>query len=34
LAWLAVAGLASVLFTFRGVGWLARNVGLESLHLF
>jgi cytochrome c-type biogenesis protein CcsB len=34
LAWLAVAGLAAVLFTFLGVGWLARNVGLESLHLF
>jgi ABC-type transport system involved in cytochrome c biogenesis permease subunit len=34
LAWLAVIGLASVLFTFLGVGWLARAVGLESLHLF
>jgi ABC-type transport system involved in cytochrome c biogenesis permease subunit len=34
LAWLAVAGLASVLATFLGVGWLARAVGLESLHLF
>lgn len=34
LAWLASVGLASVLFTFLGVGWLARIVGLESLHLF
>lgn len=34
LAWLALAGLAAVLFTFLGVGWLARTVGLESLHLF
>jgi cytochrome c-type biogenesis protein CcsB len=34
LAWLALIGLASVLFTFLGVGWLARTVGLESLHLF
>lgn len=34
LAWLAVAGLAAVLFTFLGVGPLARAVGLESLHLF
>jgi cytochrome c-type biogenesis protein CcsB len=34
LAWLALTGLASVLFTFLGVGWLARAVGLESLHLF
>jgi ABC-type transport system involved in cytochrome c biogenesis permease subunit len=34
LAWLALTGLASVLFTFLGVGWLARTVGLESLHLF
>jgi ABC-type transport system involved in cytochrome c biogenesis permease subunit len=33
LAWLAVAGLGVVLFTFLGVGWLARDVGLESLHL-
>jgi ABC-type transport system involved in cytochrome c biogenesis permease subunit len=34
LAWLAVAGLAAVLFTFLGVGWLARALGLQSLHLF
>jgi ABC-type transport system involved in cytochrome c biogenesis permease subunit len=34
LGWLALAGLGAVLFTFLGVGWLARMVGLESLHLF
>jgi ABC-type transport system involved in cytochrome c biogenesis permease subunit len=34
LAGLALAGLGSVLFTFLGVDWLARTVGLESLHLF
>ncbi|UCC64914.1 MAG: cytochrome c biogenesis protein CcsA [Anaerolineae bacterium] len=34
LAWLALAGLGAVLFSFLGVGWLARAVGLESLHLF
>ena len=34
LAWLALTGLGSVFFTFLGVGWLARAVGLESLHLF
>jgi len=34
LAWLAVAGLAAVLFTFLGVSWLARSLGLQSLHLF
>ncbi len=34
LAWLALAGLGAVLFTFLGVGWGARAVGLESLHLF
>lgn len=33
-AWLALAGLAAVFFTFLGVGWLARAVGLDSLHLF
>lgn len=33
-AWLAVAGLVAVLFTFLGTSWLARTVGLESLHLF
>ena len=33
LAWLALAGLGAVLFTFLGIGWLARAVGLESLHL-
>jgi cytochrome c-type biogenesis protein CcsB len=34
LAWLAVAGLGAILFTFLGVGWLARSTGLEGLHLF
>jgi ABC-type transport system involved in cytochrome c biogenesis permease subunit len=34
LAWLALVGLASVLFTFLGVGWLARTVGVENLQLF
>ena len=34
LAWLAVVGLVTVLFTFLSVGWLARTVGLESLHVF
>jgi ABC-type transport system involved in cytochrome c biogenesis permease subunit len=34
LAWLALAGLSAVLFTFLRVGWLARSIGLESLHLF
>lgn len=34
VAWLTLAGLAAVLFTFLGVGWLARTVGLQSLHLF
>jgi ABC-type transport system involved in cytochrome c biogenesis permease subunit len=34
LAWLALAGSGVVLFTFLGTGWLARTVGLESLHLF
>jgi ABC-type transport system involved in cytochrome c biogenesis permease subunit len=34
LAWLAVIGLASVFFTLYGVGWLARRIGLDSLHLF
>jgi len=34
LAWLAVVGLLTVLFTFLGAGWLARTVGLESLHVF
>ncbi len=34
VAWLALIGLGAVLFTFLGVGWLARSVGLESLHLF
>jgi ABC-type transport system involved in cytochrome c biogenesis permease subunit len=34
LAWLTLAGLGSLLFTLFGVGWLARQVGLESLHLF
>jgi ABC-type transport system involved in cytochrome c biogenesis permease subunit len=34
LAWLALAGLGAIFFTFLGVGWLARRVGLQSLHLF
>jgi ABC-type transport system involved in cytochrome c biogenesis permease subunit len=34
LAWLCLAGLGAVFFTFLGTGWLARTVGLESLHLF
>jgi ABC-type transport system involved in cytochrome c biogenesis permease subunit len=34
VAWVTLAGLGAVLFTFLGVGWLARAVGLESLHLF
>lgn len=34
MAWLALLGLGAVLFTFLGTGWLARTVGLESLHLF
>jgi len=33
-AWLSLAGLGAVLFTFLGVSWLAREAGLESLHLF
>jgi len=34
LALLALVGFASVLFTFLGVGWLVRQVGLQSLHVF
>ena len=34
LAWLAVVGTTALLFTFLGVGWLARMVGVESLSLF
>jgi cytochrome c-type biogenesis protein CcsB len=34
LALIALAGLAAVLFTFLGVGWLARLVQVESLHVF
>ena len=34
MGWLALIGLGLVLFTFVGVGWLARRVGLESLHVF
>jgi ABC-type transport system involved in cytochrome c biogenesis permease subunit len=34
LAWLAILGSGAVLFTFLAAGWLARQVGLESLHLF
>jgi ABC-type transport system involved in cytochrome c biogenesis permease subunit len=34
LAWLALVGLGAVMFTFLGVGSLARRLDLESLHLF
>jgi cytochrome c-type biogenesis protein CcsB len=34
LALLTLLGFAVVLFTFLGTGWLARKVGLESLHVF
>jgi cytochrome c-type biogenesis protein CcsB len=34
VAVLSVVGFAVVLFTFLGVGWLARRVGLESLHVY
>ncbi len=34
VAVLAIFGFAAVLFTFLGVGWLARSVGLESLHVY
>jgi ABC-type transport system involved in cytochrome c biogenesis permease subunit len=34
LAWLAIAGLATALFAFLGVGWLARSLGVEGLRLF
>ena len=31
---LSIVGFLVVLFTFLGVGWLARRVGLESLHVY
>lgn len=34
VAWLAVAGIAAVGFTFLGVGWLVRMLRLESAHIF
>ncbi len=34
VALLSIAGFIVVLFTFLGVGWLARQVGLESLHVY
>jgi cytochrome c-type biogenesis protein CcsB len=34
VAFIALAGLAAVLFTFLGVGWLARQVQVQSLHVF
>ena len=34
VAMLSIVGFAVVLFTFLGVGWLARRVGLESLHVY
>jgi len=34
VAVLSVVGFVVVLFTFLGVGWLARRVGLESLHVY
>jgi cytochrome c-type biogenesis protein CcsB len=34
IASLSIVGFLFVLFTFLGVGWLARQVGLQSLHLY
>ena len=34
MAVLSIIGFVVVLFTFLGVGWLARRVGLESLHVY
>jgi len=34
VASLSILGFVFVLFTFLGVGWLARHVGLQSLHLY
>jgi cytochrome c-type biogenesis protein CcsB len=34
MGWLALMGLALVLFTFTGLGWLARRTAMESLHGF
>ena len=34
VAWMALIGLGCLLFTFLGVGWLARWTGLQSRHLF
>jgi cytochrome c-type biogenesis protein CcsB len=34
VASLSILGFLFVLFTFLGVGWLARQVGLQSLHLY
>jgi ABC-type transport system involved in cytochrome c biogenesis permease subunit len=34
IAALTILGFALVLFTFLGTGWLARRVGLSSLHLY
>lgn len=34
VASLSILGFVFVLFTFLGVGWLARQVGLQSLHLY
>lgn len=34
LALVALAGFGTVLFTLWGVGWLARAVGLQSLHVY
>ena len=34
LAWLALGGFCSVLFTLLGTGWLARAVGVQSLQPF
>jgi len=31
---ISIIGFLTVLFTFLGVGWLARQVGLESLHVY
>jgi cytochrome c-type biogenesis protein CcsB len=34
IAALTILGFAMVLFTFLGTGWLARRIGLSSLHLY
>jgi ABC-type transport system involved in cytochrome c biogenesis permease subunit len=34
IAALSIVGFGMIMFTFLGVGWLARVVGLQSLHLY